>query len=101
MPRRRIAVAALIAVLALRLLVHTINALVDRAPEGVADSSPQRMLAIAGVLGVENVRLRSVGPRHFVEATIEVPRSLGLEQAADGGGEAASRRRAPCSPAPR
>ena len=32
-----IAVAALIAVLALRLLIHTINALVDRAPEGVAE----------------------------------------------------------------
>jgi divalent metal cation (Fe/Co/Zn/Cd) transporter len=26
------------------------------------------------------VRLRSVGPRHFVEASIEAPRSLGLEQ---------------------
>ena len=32
-----IGVAALIAILALRLVTHTINALVDRAPEGVAE----------------------------------------------------------------
>jgi divalent metal cation (Fe/Co/Zn/Cd) transporter len=38
---------------------------------------------VPGVLGVENLRLRSVGPRHFVEATIDVPRSLGLEQLAE------------------
>jgi len=75
-----IAVAALIAVLALRLLTRTVSALVDRAPEGVADRIADRMRNVAGVLGVVNVRLRSVGPRHFVEATIEAPRSLGLEQ---------------------
>ena len=83
-----IAVAALIAVLALRLLVNTVNALVDRAPEGVADLVSTRMLAVPGVLGVSNVRVRSVGPRHFIEATIEVPRSLGVEQASEVEAEA-------------
>jgi cation diffusion facilitator family transporter len=78
-----IGVAALIAVLALRLVMQTINALVDRAPEGVAGIITARILALPGVLGVENVRIRSVGPKHFVEATIDVPRSLGLEQVAD------------------
>ena len=34
------------------------------------------------MLGVANVRVRSVGPRHFIEATIDVPRSLGLERLA-------------------
>ncbi|MDQ3558495.1 MAG: cation-efflux pump [Pseudomonadota bacterium] len=78
-----IAVAVLIAVLALRLLFQTVNALVDRAPEGVANIVSERVGAVAGVLGVANVRLRSVGPRHFVELTIQAPRSLGLEQAAE------------------
>jgi cation diffusion facilitator family transporter len=78
-----IAVAVLIAVLALRLLMHTINALVDRAPEGMADLITERMTDVPGVLGVDNVRLRSVGPRHFVEANIDVARSLGLEQVAE------------------
>jgi len=78
-----IGVAALIAALALRLVMQTINALVDRAPAGVADVISRRLLVLPGVLGVNNVRVRSVGPRHFVEATIDVPRSLGLEQVAD------------------
>lgn len=75
-----IAVAALVAALALRLLTRTVNELVDRAPAGVAETITARLLDLAGVLGVENVRVRTVGPRHFVEATVEVPRSLGLEQ---------------------
>jgi cation diffusion facilitator family transporter len=75
-----IGVAVLIAALALRLLIRTVNELVDKAPEGVADIITERLMDLAGVLGVENVRVRRVGPRHFVEATIEVPRSLGLEQ---------------------
>ena len=78
-----IGVAALIAVLALRLVMQTINALVDRAPKGVAEIITARILALPGVLGVKNVRVRSVGPKHFVEATVDVPRSLGLEQVAD------------------
>jgi cation diffusion facilitator family transporter len=78
-----LAVAAVIAILALRLLIHTLNALVDRAPPGVADIIRDRIGDLAGVLSVRNLRLRSVGRKHFVEATIEVPRSLGLEQAAD------------------
>jgi cation diffusion facilitator family transporter len=78
-----LAVAALIAVLALRLLMRTINALVDRAPEGVAGIIAGRIQAVPGVLGVSNLRLRSVGPQHFVDATLDVPRSLGLEQLAE------------------
>jgi cation diffusion facilitator family transporter len=78
-----LAVAAIIAMLALRLLIHTLNALVDRAPAGARDLIAERMGDLAGVLTVQNVRLRSVGRRHFVEAVIEVPRTLGLEQVAD------------------
>ena len=77
-----IAIAALIAALALRLMMRTINALVDRAPEGVAEIIEERIRAVPGVLGADKVRLRSVGPRHFVEAAVQVPRALGLEQLA-------------------
>lgn len=78
-----IGVAALIAGLALRLVLRTINALVDRAPEGVAELIATRILALPGVLGVGNVRIRSVGAKNFAEVTIDVPRSLGMEQVAD------------------
>jgi cation diffusion facilitator family transporter len=75
-----IAVSLLIAVLALRLLVHTVNALVDRAPQGMAEIIRRKMMDAPGVLGVENVRLRSVGAHHFIDATIDVARSLGMER---------------------
>ena len=78
-----IAVALLVAALGLRLVTHTINALVDRAPEGVAELIAARLEDLAGVLGVKNVRVRSVGASHFADVTIEVPRSLGLEQVTD------------------
>jgi cation diffusion facilitator family transporter len=81
-PAAAIAVAVVVAGLALRLMIRTINALVDRAPEGVADIIGERIRAVPGVLGAEGLRLRSVGSRHFVEATVQVPRALGLEQLA-------------------
>lgn len=78
-----LAVAALIAVLALRLVKRTIDELVDRAPPGVARMLEDRLLDLAGILGVESVRIRSVGPQYFVEAVVQVPRSVGIEQAAE------------------
>jgi divalent metal cation (Fe/Co/Zn/Cd) transporter len=71
------------------MLSHTVNVLVDRAPEGAAELVSARIAALPGVLGVDNVRVRPVGPRHFVEATIHIPRALGLEQAADVEAQAA------------
>ena len=74
-------VAGLIAFLALRLLKRTLDELVDRAPAGLARLIEQHILDLPGVLGVPSVRIRSVGARRFVEAEVEVPRSLGIEQA--------------------
>lgn len=85
-----IAVAALIAALGIRLVAHTINALVDRAPEGVAEVIATRLREVPAVLDAGNVRVRTVGARHFVNVTISVPRSLGLEQASDVEADAAA-----------
>jgi cation diffusion facilitator family transporter len=76
-----IAVALIVLLLALRLLLRTIDALVDRAPEGLAERVRERILDVAGVLGAAAVRHRAVAPKHFVEATAEIPRLLGPEQA--------------------
>ncbi len=75
-------------------MTHTINALVDRAPEGVADLIKGKIEGLAGVLGVENVRVRSVGASHFADVTIQVPRSLGIEQVAEVKDEAVAAVRA-------
>lgn len=75
-------VALLIALLALRLLRKTVDDLVDRAPPGLSRAVEDIIADLPGVVAVESVRLRPVGPRHFVDATVQVPRSLGVEQAA-------------------
>lgn len=77
-----IAVAVLVAVLALRLLKRTLDDLVDRAPPGMAAALQQRVARVPGVIAVDFVRLRPVGPRHFVDAGVQIARSLGMEQAA-------------------
>jgi cation diffusion facilitator family transporter len=88
------AVAVLVAILGVRLVLQTINALVDRAPEGMAEVIEGRILAVPAVLGVGNVRVRSVGSKHFIEATVDVPRSLGLEPVAEVESAAAQAARA-------
>lgn len=77
-----VAVAAVIALLALRLMKRTLDALVDRAPPGVAAALQQRILRVPGVIGVDFLRLRRVGPRYFVDAGVQIARALGMEQAA-------------------
>ncbi|MGQ7793313.1 cation-efflux pump [Faunimonas sp. B44] len=77
-----LAVAALIAILALRLLRRTVDELVDSAPAGVARTLEARTLAQPGVVGVEFVRLRAAGAQHFVDIGIQVARSLNVEEAA-------------------
>jgi cation diffusion facilitator family transporter len=77
-----VAVALLIAFLALRLLRRTVDDLVDRAPPGLARALEDMIADVRGVVEVESVRLRPVGPRFFVDITVNVPRSLSVEQAA-------------------
>jgi cation diffusion facilitator family transporter len=77
-----VAVALLIALLALRLMRKTVDDLVDRAPPGLAHAVEDMIADLPGVVAVESVRLRPVGPRHFVDVNVSVPRSLGVEQAA-------------------
>jgi cation diffusion facilitator family transporter len=75
-----IAVAVLISVLAFRLGKRTIDSLVDTAPPGFSAKVEAAVRQIAGVVDVERVRMRTVGPRHFVDALIKVPRTLPLDR---------------------
>jgi cation diffusion facilitator family transporter len=75
-----IVVAVLIAMLGFRLAKRTVESLVDTAPPGVADRIIAALRRITGVVEVERVRLRSVGPRNFVDVTIRVPRTMALDR---------------------
>ena len=75
-----IAVAVLISILGLRLGKSTIETLVDRAPEGASEKAEQAIRAIPGVVNVERLRVRMVGARHFVDATVQVPRTYPIDR---------------------
>src|SRR4051812_22672533 len=73
-------VAVLISVLGLRLGRSTIETLLDRAPEGVSEKAAAAIRAVPGVIDVERVRARMVGPTHFIDAIVQVPRSWPIDR---------------------
>jgi cation diffusion facilitator family transporter len=77
-----LAVALLIAGLGARMGRRTIAALIDTAPRGVSERVAGIIARIGGIVRVERLRVRMVGPRYFVDAAIAVPRTLPLDRLA-------------------
>ncbi len=75
-----IGVAVLISILGLRLGRATIETLLDRAPDGVAERADAAIRALPDVVGIARLRVRMVGPRHFVDVTAEVPRTYPIDR---------------------
>ena len=75
-----IAVAVMISILGLRLGRSTIETLLDRAPEGVAEQAAAAISAVPGVVGIERLRARMVGPTYFIDAIAEVPRTTPIDR---------------------
>src|ERR1700742_2473986 len=59
---------------------RTIDALLDTAPQGLQQEIAHAVSRMDGVLDVVRVRVRRAGNRHFVDATVSVPRTSSLEQ---------------------
>ena len=75
-----IGVAIVISLLGLRLARSTIETLLDRAPEGVAERAEAAIRSVAGVVGIERIRVRMVGATHFVDAAVKVPRTYPIDR---------------------
>src|SRR5882724_8513048 len=75
-----IAVAVMISILGLRLGRSTIETLLDRAPEGASEKAAAAIRSVPGVVGVERVRVRMVGPTHFIDAIAKVPRTYPIDR---------------------
>jgi cation diffusion facilitator family transporter len=75
-----IAVAIAISLLGLRMARSTVETLLDRAPEGVADRAAAAIRPVPGVIGIERVRARTVGATHFIEAAVRVPRTYPIDR---------------------
>lgn len=81
------AVAALVvAILVLfagwRLARRTIDTLLDTAPPGVADEVTRIARRVPGVVAVDAVRVRQVGPDQFVELNVSVSRTMPIDRVA-------------------
>jgi cation diffusion facilitator family transporter len=75
-----IGVAVVIATLGLRLARSTVETLLDQAPEGVSEKAAAAIKAVPGVVDVERLRVRMVGPTHFIDATVQVPRTYPIDR---------------------
>jgi cation diffusion facilitator family transporter len=75
-----IAVAIVIAMLGMRLARSTVETLIDRAPEGVADKVGAAIRKVPGVVDIERLRVRMVGPTHFIDAIVQVPRTYPIDR---------------------
>src|SRR3954465_4617660 len=75
-----IAGAIMIAMLGLRLARSTVETLLDRAPEGVAEKATAAIRAVPGVVDVERLRVRMVGPTHFIDAIANVPPTYPIDR---------------------
>ena len=77
-----IGVAGFIAVAGFRLGRATIDALVDRAPEGLTEAVRSLVIGANGVAAIEAIRLRPTGPRIVGDVIVSVSRTLPLERVA-------------------
>ena len=75
-----IAVAVMISILGLRLGRSTIETLLDRAPDGVSEKAAAAIRTVPGVVDVERLRVRMVGPTYFIDAIANVPRTYPIDR---------------------
>jgi cation diffusion facilitator family transporter len=73
-------VAIIVIVVSIRLGRRAIDALLDRAPSGLADRVSQSVGSVAGIQRVSQTRVRDAGGRVFVDLKIDVPRHLSFEE---------------------
>ena len=75
-----IGVAVIISVLGLRLARTTVETLLDRAPEGVAEKATAAIAAIPGIVDIARLRVRMVGVTHFIDVAVHVPRTYPIDR---------------------
>jgi cation diffusion facilitator family transporter len=75
-------VAVVILIAGWRLGRRTIETLTDTAPEGAAQRISAIAQRVSGVVAVERVRARSVGPTLFADLVVAVSRTLPLDRVA-------------------
>ena len=73
-------VALIVVLVSLRLGRRTVDALLDRAPQGLALQIADAVMRIEGVRRVIKTRVRGSGNQIFVDLSIAIPRHLSFEE---------------------
>jgi cation diffusion facilitator family transporter len=73
-------VAVIVVYVSLKLGRRAVDALLDRAPTGLAERISRLVGDIDGIRHVTHIRVRDVGNRVFVDLTVDVPRRFSFEE---------------------
>jgi cation diffusion facilitator family transporter len=73
-------VAAIVIYVSVRLGRRAVDALLDRAPKGLAERLSRSVGGIDGIQRVSRMRVRDIGNRIFVDVTVDVPRYFSFEE---------------------
>ncbi len=74
-------VACIVVVISIRLGQRAVNVLLDAAPHGLVARIEAEVVQVPGVREVRDTRVRQSGAATFVDLTVEVERSVALEEA--------------------
>jgi len=73
-------VAFIVVFISYKLGKRTVDALLDRAPDGLPQKIAESARQVDGVVNIGQVRMRRSGPSFFVDMTVEVDRNLSFER---------------------
>jgi cation diffusion facilitator family transporter len=76
-------VAAFVAIAGWRLGRHTVDTLLDKAPDGVGEEIKASISNVPGVVAIETLRLRPSGAHLFGDVSVAVPRTLPLDHVSE------------------
>jgi cation diffusion facilitator family transporter len=76
-----LAVAVMVLVVSYRLARRTIDALMDRVPDGLAQQIEDKIKTVDGVQEVRSLRVRMSGSKAFVDATVGLRRTMPFARA--------------------
>jgi divalent metal cation (Fe/Co/Zn/Cd) transporter len=70
----------MIGFLGLKMTRATVETLLDRAPEGITERAEAAIRAVPGIVDIERIRVRMVGPTYFIDTIAKVPRTYPIDR---------------------
>lgn len=89
-PVAALIVACIVVYVSWRLARETVDALLDGAPSGIRAKISSEVSRVDGVLGVDRVRIRRGGSRHFADISLAMSRNVTFQKSEQVANDAAS-----------